>query len=54
MIGNKIGNKVTGVSKNSQLNDSETATNAYDKEIPKERYMSPEKRQKIIDKFRLV
>ena len=28
---------------------SETATNEHNKEIPKERYISPEKRQKVID-----
>ena len=28
---------------------SETATNEHNKEIPKEKYISPEKRQKIID-----
>ena len=33
------------VSKNSQQNNSETVTNEYDKEIPKERYISSEERQ---------
>ena len=28
---------------------SETATNEHNKEIPKEIYISPEKRQKVID-----
>ena len=41
------------VSKNSQQNNSETVTNEYDKEIPKERYISSEERQEIIDKLRL-
>ena len=44
---------ITKVSKNSQQNNSETVTNENDKEIPKgipkERYISPEERQKIID-----
>ena len=44
------------VSKNSQKNNSETLTNENDKkvpkEIPKERYISPEERQKIIDNLR--
>ena len=48
MIGNKIITKITKVSKNV-----ETVTNDYDKEIPKERYMSAEKRQEIIDDLRL-
>ena len=37
------------VSRNSQQNNSETVTNKHDKEIPKERYISPEEKQKIID-----
>ena len=39
--------KITKFSKNS-----ETVTNENDKEIPKERYISPEERQKIIDNLR--
>ena len=54
MIGNKIANRITKVSKNSQQNNSETVTNENDKEIPKERYISPEERQKIIDDLRLI
>ena len=45
LIGNKMANKFTGVSENSQQNNLETVTNKHDKEIPKERYISPEKRQ---------
>ena len=45
MIGSDIADKITKVSKNSQHNDSDTVTNENYKEIPKERYMSPEKRQ---------
>ena len=41
------------VSKNSQQNNSETVSNENDQEIPKERYISPEKRQEIIDDLRL-
>ena len=37
----------------SKQNNSETVTNEHDKEIPKERYISPEERQKIIDELRL-
>ena len=44
LIGDKIANKITGVSKNLQQNKSETVTNEHDKEIPKERYVSPEER----------
>ena len=35
LIGNKITDKITKVSKNSQQNNSETVTNENDKEIPK-------------------
>ena len=62
MIGNKIADavaksyegKVAKVTRNSQQNNSETITNENDKEIPKERYISPEKRQEIIDNLRLI
>ena len=37
LIGNKIANKIAKISKYSQKNNSETATNEHDKEIPKER-----------------
>ena len=53
LIGKKIAKKITKVSKNSQQNNSETVTNEYDKEIPKERYIPPEERQEIIDELRL-
>ena len=42
-IGNKIANKTMGVSKNL-----ETVANENDKEISKERYMSPEKNKKLL------
>ena len=51
---NKIANKSTGVSKYSQQNNSETVPNDHDKEIPKERYISTEESQKIIDDLRLI
>ena len=35
--------------KKSQQNNSETITIKNDKEIPKERYIPPEERQRIID-----
>ena len=39
-----MSNKITKVWKNSEKNNSETVTNQNDKEIPKERYISPEER----------
>ena len=41
--------KIKNVTKNLQQNNSQKATNENDKEIPKERYISPKERQKIID-----
>ena len=51
--GNKIAFKITKVSRNSQQNNLQTVTNENDTELPKERYVSPEKRQEIIDNLRL-
>ena len=51
--GNKIAIKITKVSRNSQQNNLQTVTNENDTELPKERYVSPEKRQEIIDNLRL-
>ena len=53
LIGNKVSDKVTKISKSSQQSNSETVKNDYDKEIPKERYISPEERQKNTDDLRL-
>ena len=52
-IDNKIARKIAKVSKHSQHNNSETATSNNDKEMPKNWYISPEKRQEIIDELRL-
>ena len=51
LIGNKIVDRITKVSKILQQNNSETVTNDNYKEIPKKR--SPEDRQEIIDELRL-
>ena len=53
MIGNKITEQIPKVSKISRQNNSEIVTNEDDKEIPKEQYISPEKRQEITDALRL-
>ena len=42
LIGNKIDVKFTKVSRSSSQNNSEAITNNHEKEIPKERYISPE------------
>ena len=53
LIGNKIANNITKVSGNLQQNYLDKVINENDKEIPKERHMSPEKRKKVIDDLRL-
>ena len=54
LIGNKIAVKIIKVSKTSKQNNSETVKNENDKEIPKERYISPEERWKIAAGLRLI
>ena len=54
LIGNKITEKITKVSKTLLQNNLEAVTNEHDKYIPKERYISPEERNKIIDDLRLI
>ena len=49
LICNKIANESMEVSKNSQQNISEKATNEHHEEISKERYIPPEERENIID-----
>ena len=39
LIGNKIADRITKVSKNSQKNNLETVPNEHDKEIPKDMYL---------------
>ena len=50
LIGNKIADKIPSVSKKS----SKELQDENEIEIPKERYISPEKRQQFIDELRLV
>ena len=55
----KISDKITKVTKMSPQNSSETVENetkntGFDKEIPKERYIALEERQKIIHDLRLL
>ena len=44
LIGYKITDRIIKVSRNSQQNNSETVTNEHDKEIFKEKYVSPDER----------
>ena len=50
LIGNKIADKITRVSKTSPENNSVT----NEEEVFRGRYISPEERQKIIDDLRLT
>ena len=51
LIGNKIEDKITSYSKNPA---NEPHSNDVSNEIPKERFISPQERQKIIDELRLI
>ena len=52
LIGNKIADEITNVSKKSSRELH--SQNEDEIEIPKEKYISPEKRQQIIDELRLA
>ena len=52
LVGNKIADKITSVSKKTQ--NKEIQPNEVNNEIPKERDISPKKRQQTIDKLRLI
>ena len=54
LIGNNVADKITKVSRKLPQNNSETVKNDHNKQTPKERYISPEERQKIIDDMRLI
>ena len=51
LVGNFIADKITSVSKNPA---GQPHSNVVSNEIPKERYISPQERQKIIDELRLI
>ena len=54
MPANFYDSKITKGSRSSPQNNSKTITNEHDKDIPKERYISPEERQKIIHNLILI
>ena len=54
LIDNEIDDKITKVSKTSQQNNSKAIANERGIEIPKERYISPKERRKIIDYQALI
>ena len=47
-IGNKIAYRITKISKTLPQINSETIANEHDIEIPKERYITSEERQKLL------
>ena len=56
LTGNKISDKITSVSEKSprELHSKELPSNEVNNAIPKERYISPQERQQIIDELRLI
>ena len=54
LIVNKIADKITKVSENSQENNSKTVTNEHDKKILKEIYITSKERQQITDELRII
>ena len=54
LIVNEIAYRIAKVSKSSPHNNSGTIANEHDKKIPKERYIPPKGRQKIIDDVKLI
>ena len=54
LIGNKIADKITSVSKKSSNNNNNNNNEDVEITAHKKRYISPEERQQIIDELRLV
>ena len=56
IIGDKIADKITSISKKpaKKAQDDELQSNKANNEIPKERNISPQERQQIIDESRLI
>ena len=53
LIGNKIADKITAKPSKKPHNE-EIQSDEINNEIPKERYISPKERQKIIDELKLI
>ena len=53
-LGIKLLIKLQTLQKNSQQNNWDRVTNENDKDIPNERYVSPEKRQEIVVDLKLT
>ena len=56
LVDNKIADKITSISKKAakKLQDDELQSNKANNKTPKERYISSQERQQIIDEFKLI
>ena len=54
LVGNKTADNITSISKKSSDHSTELHSNESNNKIPKERYISPQERQQIIDELRLI
>ena len=56
LIGHKIADKITSISAklHSKISSRQLHSNEANNEMPKERYISPQERQQIIDRLRLI
>ena len=54
LIGNKLADKITSISKKSSNNNNNNNNDDVELTTHKKRYISPEERQKIINELRLV
>ena len=56
LVGNKIADKITSTLKKplKKTHDEELSSTEVNNEVPKERYISPKVRQRIIDELMLI
>ena len=54
LIGNKIANKITKPSSQDNLNAAKAENTELNKEVSRERYISPENMQQTIDELGLI
>ena len=54
LVGYKIADKITSYSKKCSDRSTELNSNESNNKIPKERYISPQERQKVIDELGLI
>ena len=54
LVGNKVADKITSISKKYPDHSTELQSNEANNEMPKERYISPKERQQIVDELRLI